>query len=193
MSPWRAIIPALALAASPAAAQPVTNSQFQGTAHIGSAARNVVIRFSCAVVHSKMASLAVELDVPEAKSLIPVFNFDAFEGPTGIGGHHRLVATAGAARTQMDFTSTGVYGANGAADNTFTFSAAMMPDVKGGASLMKLRAIVGTLASGPSHLSYSVENPARGRPPIEASVDIAGADLTGLTTAMAPCLRTQAR
>ena len=117
-----------------------------------------------------------------------VFSFDAFEGPTGITGHHHLAATGGAAKAEMDFGSTGSYGNNGSPASTFTFSAAMTPDAKGKANLAKLRSVVGALTSGPSHLSYTVENPAKGHTPIEAAVDLSAADAARLATAMASCV-----
>ncbi len=142
-----------ALWAPPVPAQPVTTVEFKAIAHIGSATRDVIIRFSCAMDGAKINNLAVELEVPDAESLKPTFDFDAFEGPSGIGGKHHLAA----AHAQMDFAATGSYGNNGAPDSTFTFSAGMTP---GQATLRKLQAVVGALSAGGRHLTYQVANPA---------------------------------
>jgi acetylornithine deacetylase/succinyl-diaminopimelate desuccinylase-like protein len=192
MLPWRcAAVLICCLFSLPTAARPVTTAGFKGTAHVGAATRDIVVRFSCAMVGSKINNLAIALDVPAAESLKPTFNFDAFEGPTGIGGKHRLVATAGATDTQMDFAGTGSYGNNGAPATTFTFNAAMTPDARLSANLEKLQAVVRTLASGASHLVYTVANPLRGGPALEATVDLSDADAGLLRSAMSKCRGTR--
>jgi hypothetical protein len=179
------------LAALPVAAQPVTDAEFKGTAHIGSATRDVAARFSCAMERGKINNLAIEIDIPATESLTSTFDFNAFEGPTGIGGQHHVAATAGKTQARIDFASTGSYGNNGAPASTFTFSAAMTPDSRSSANLHRLQAVVATLASGASQLNYSVANPRPGGPPIEATIDLTDADAARMKSAVSRCLTTR--
>jgi hypothetical protein len=184
MSVTRLALLSLCLA-MPAVAQPVTRAQFNGIAHIGSVIRNVVIRFSCAMDRKKINNLAVELDVPEAEGFKRVFDVNPFEGPSGIGGKHHLIATR-TGSAQLDFASSGSFGNNGSPGTTFTFSAAMVPSSK--AALTKLQAVAGVLSGGPSHVSWTIENPAHGDAAIEVSADVAEGEAGLLKAAVGPCL-----
>ena len=173
----------------PALAQPVTAATFNGHARIGNATRDVVFRFSCARDGPRINNLAVEMDVPAAEGLKATFDFDLFEGPAGIGGKHHLTTSAGAATSRMDFGSTGSYGNNGSPDSTFTFSAGMTPDQRSRANLQHLQAIVTTLASGPSHFTYRIENPRPGGAPIEAAADLTDGEAARVKAATMGCKR----
>lgn len=172
-----------------AVAQTVTTAQFKGIAHVGGATRDISIRFSCAMDGAKINNLAIQLELPEVTNIMPTFDFDAFEGPTGMGGRHRLVASAGTAHAQMDFAATGSYGNDRSPVTTFTFSAAMTPDARTKANLQKLRAIVGTLSGGAGHLAYTISNPSYGGPSLEATVDLSDGGAAKLKSAMSDCIR----
>jgi hypothetical protein len=179
------LVLALVFAATSAAAQPVTQTQFPGTAHIGPATRNVVLRFSCALDRGKINSLATAMDVPDTPTIKNVFNFEVFDGPAGQSAKAHMVATADAATSAMDFGYTGAFAINGAPLSTFTFDIAMTPSEK--VNLQRLQSVVEVLGRGQSHLSITIANPRRGGPAIEVGADLNDAQATQLRTALAPC------
>ena len=187
------LIPALALAATQAFAQPVTGARFAGTAHVGTAhvgtaMRAVTFRLSCALDRTGINNIAIELDVPDAEQLQPGFDTDRFEGPDGQAAKIRVVAAVAAARAQIEFGSTGSYGNNGAPATTFTFSAAFTPGpgARAQTDMQRLQAVAELLGRGPGHLDWRIDNPAKGMP-LEASADLSAADAGKIRAAMTGC------
>lgn len=178
----------LAYAAEPAAAQDVRQAAFAGSARIGALQREVTIRLICARDRGRVNNLAVELDIPDAEQLQPVFDVIPFEGPDGASAKMRLVVTVPAGQVAADLGSTGSFGNNGAPASTFTFASAVTPATRYRIAYRSVQRLARTLASGPSRLTWRIDNPSRGGPPIEAQADLAAADAARLWPAVSPCL-----
>jgi hypothetical protein len=168
-----------------AIAQPLTTAEFTGSAKIGPATRQVAMRFNCALDRGKVNNLAVEMDIPDAEKFKSFFDVIPFEGPGALSGKMHLTAAAASGSAQVDLGSTGSFGTNGAPGTTFTFEASVTPSSK--SQLQELRALAATLWQSTSKWSWRIENPIKGRPPIEAIADLTGGDASRLQAAVAGC------
>ena len=166
-----------------AAAQPVTTTQITGSANIGAVTRQVTMRFTCAVERGKINNLAAGIDIPDAEKFKSVFDVELFEGPGALSGKMHLTASAGSA--QADLGSTGSFGNNGAPGASFTFQSAATPRER--AEHQKLQALASALSKGTGKLTWRIENPAKGKPAIDAVADLTDQDAVRLKAAVGPC------
>lgn len=170
-----------------AAAQPVTQVQFAGSAKIGTLLRPVTMRFACAMSQGRFNNFAVELDIPDALRLQPVFDVSPFEGPSSVGGQMHLAAVEANRSAQVDLYSMGVFGSNYLPDTTFTFMDSTTSDPKVRDSLRKLRAVADVLSHGPAKLTWRIENSQKAGQPVEAMAEISSAEAARAWVALAPC------
>jgi hypothetical protein len=170
-----------------AIAQPARTAAFTGPAKIGAVTRQVAMRFSCALDSGKINNLGVEMDIPDAEKFKSFFDVIPFEGPGASSAKMRLTATAASGNAQVDLGSSGSFGSNGAPGTTFTFGSYVTPASK--SQLQKLLALAAILSHGTGKWLWRIENPAKGRPPIEAVADLTGGDAARLQAALAGCLQ----
>ena len=168
-----------------AVAQPVRTAEFTGSAKIGPVTRQVAMRFNCALDRGKINNLAVEMDIPDAEKFKSFFDVTPFEGPGALNAKMHLTVAAASSGAQVDLGSTGSFGNNGAPGTTFTFEAAVTPSSR--SQLQKLQALAAALSQDKNKWLWRIENPAKGRPPIEAVADLTEGDASRLQAAVAGC------
>ncbi len=179
---------ALLAASGAALAQPVTRAQFPGSAQIGREKRAVVIHVICAMAQGRVNNLAVALDIAQAERLKRVFDVAGFEGPGAASANMHLEATAPGTTASADLGSTGSFGSDGAPATSFTFEAALFAATRSMPAFQALQGVVRTLGGGPSQLTWRIENPKRGGPPIVAAASLTADAAAKLQAASKTCL-----
>lgn len=166
---------ALALATAPALAAG-SEVELTGEATLGTEARHVTLRLACDPVH---AGLSAALTVPRFADLAPRFDFDAFEGPSGVTKPLtalRLVSPKGV--SSVIAAATGAV----AADPSTSFTFAVVAPQR---SQNPLRAVAAGFAQPDTRIVWTQSSPRAGDASVVATFKVN--DAAPLRTALEPC------
>jgi hypothetical protein len=163
-----------------AVAQSETGARLSGIATVGAKTFPIVLKLSCGITGGEAKYLAVNLDVPEASQLRGDFDISRLGG-----GTRSEVMAIGKEVSQLAFWGRATVGSHDAQAKTVTFFRRF---VTGSPLLQQMQAVTGILLGGSAHLVYTVENPRRGGPALEAVAEISDEDVASIKSATAVCL-----